>query len=52
MRENASDYYDQGRDRLHDVVGTVEQFVRQQPFKSVLIAAGAGWLLGRFWRRR
>jgi len=52
MRENASEYYDQGRDRLHDVVGTVEQFVRQQPFKSVLIAAGAGWLLGRFWRRR
>ena len=52
VRENASEYYDQGRDKVHDVVCTIEQFVRQQPFKSVLIAAGVGWLLGRFGRRR
>jgi len=51
VRENASEYYEQGRDKVHDVVCTFEQFVRQQPFKSVLIAAGVGWLLGRFWRR-
>ena len=51
VRENASEYYDQGRDKVHDVVCTFEQFVRQQPFKSLLIAAGVGWLLGRFWRR-
>ena len=52
VRENASEYYEQGRDKVHDVVCTFEQFVRQQPFKSVLIAAGVGWLLGRFGRRR
>ena len=52
MRENASEYYDQGRDKVRDVVYTIEQFLRQQPFKSVLIAAGVGWLLGRYWRRR
>ena len=51
VSENASEYYEQGRDKVHDVVCTFEQFVRQQPFKSVLIAAGVGWLLGRFWRR-
>jgi len=51
VRESASEYYEQGRDKVHDVVRTFEQFVRQQPFKSVLIATGVGWLLGRFWRR-
>ena len=50
--KNASEYYQQGRDKVHDVVCTFEQFVRQQPFKSVLIAAGVGWLLGRFWKGR
>lgn len=50
-RENASEYFEQGRDKVHDVVGSFEQFVRQQPFKTVLIAAGVGWLLGRFWKR-
>ena len=52
MRENAAEYYDQGRDKVHDVACTIQQFVRQQPFKSVLIAAGVGWLLGRFWKGR
>ena len=51
VRENATEYYEQGRDKVHDLVGSVEQFVQQQPFKSVMIAAGVGWLLGRFWRR-
>ena len=51
VRENASEYYEQGRNKVHDVVCTLEQFVCQQPLKSVLIAAGVGWLLGRFGRR-
>jgi ElaB/YqjD/DUF883 family membrane-anchored ribosome-binding protein len=29
-----------------------EQFIRQQPLKSLLIAAGVGMLLGGFWMRR
>ena len=52
VRENASAYYEQGRVKVHDVVCTCEQYVRQQPFRSLLIAAGVGWLAGRFGRRR
>jgi ElaB/YqjD/DUF883 family membrane-anchored ribosome-binding protein len=28
------------------------QYVREQPLKSILIAAGVGLVLGRFWLRR
>ncbi|MHB1038704.1 MAG: DUF883 family protein [Pirellulales bacterium] len=49
--ERASEYYEQGRDRVHGVACACEQFLRQQPLRSVLIAAGIGWLLGRLWKR-
>lgn len=49
MREHASAYYQQGQDQVQGVVSAFEQSVRQRPLKSVLIAAGAGLLLGRFW---
>jgi ElaB/YqjD/DUF883 family membrane-anchored ribosome-binding protein len=52
LRDNASEYYEQGRDKVHDVQRTVEQFIREKPVKSVLIAAGVGLLFGRFWMRR
>jgi ElaB/YqjD/DUF883 family membrane-anchored ribosome-binding protein len=52
MRDNASEYYEQGRDKMHDVQRTVVQFVREQPVKSILIAAGVGLLCGRLWIRR
>jgi ElaB/YqjD/DUF883 family membrane-anchored ribosome-binding protein len=28
------------------------QYIREQPLKSMLIAAGVGLVLGRFWLRR
>ena len=49
--EKASECYSHGRDKVHDVTFSVEQFFRERPFQSVLIAAGVGWLLGRFWKR-
>ena len=52
VRENASDYYQQGRDNVQGVASTVEQYVRERPVRSVLIAAGIGVLFGRFWMRR
>ena len=52
VRENANEYYQQGRDKVHGVASTFEQFVRERPVKAVLIAAGIGWLFGRFWMRR
>lgn len=51
VREDASEYYDQGLDNVRDVARSVEQFLRERPFQSVLIAAGIGWLLGRLWKR-
>ena len=50
--EKAAEYGEQARDQLHGVACACEQFVRERPLRSVLMAAGIGWLLGRFWNRR
>jgi len=52
IREEAAEYREQGRDRVHAVASVCEQFFRQRPLTSVLLAAGVGVLLGRFWKRR
>src|SRR4051812_45184680 len=52
IRENASEYYEQGCNQVHKAERTVEQYIRDQPLKSVLMAAGVGMFLGRFWLRR
>ncbi len=49
--EKATEYGEQARDKVHGVACACEQFVRERPLRSVLIAAGIGWLLGRFWKR-
>ena len=48
----ASEYCERGRDKVHGVACACEQFVRQKPLSSVLLAVGVGWLLGRFWKHR
>ena len=50
--DKAAEYYGQGQEKVHGAACACEQFVRQRPLTSVLIAAGVGWLLGRFWKRR
>lgn len=50
--EMASEYYEQGRDKVHGVACACEQFVRERPLRSVLMAAGLGWLLCQVWKRR
>ena len=52
LRDDASERIEQGKDKVHDIVPTVEQYVRERPLKSLLIAAGVGLLFGRFWMRR
>jgi ElaB/YqjD/DUF883 family membrane-anchored ribosome-binding protein len=52
MGENAAELYGHGRDKAHQVKQTFEQFILDQPLKSVLVAGGVGLLLGRFWMRR
>jgi ElaB/YqjD/DUF883 family membrane-anchored ribosome-binding protein len=52
LSENASGYYEQGQEKARQVRRTLEQFIREEPVKTVLIAAGVGLVFGRFWMRR
>ncbi len=52
VREDATEYLEQGRDKVHGVACACGQYVRERPLRSVLIAAGIGWLFGRFWKHR
>jgi ElaB/YqjD/DUF883 family membrane-anchored ribosome-binding protein len=52
LRASASEYCEEGRDKVRRAERGFEQYVREQPLKSVLIAAGVGMVLGRFWIRR
>jgi ElaB/YqjD/DUF883 family membrane-anchored ribosome-binding protein len=50
--EKAAEYCQQAQDKVHGVACLCEKFIRERPLRSVLIAAGIGWLLGRFWKGR
>ncbi len=52
MRDNASEYVERGRDEVRKAEHTIEALIRDRPLKSILIAAGVGWFVGRFWQRR
>lgn len=52
MRDTAVDYVDQGKSQVHDAEAAIERTIRNQPLTSVLIAAGAGFLIGAIWCRR
>jgi ElaB/YqjD/DUF883 family membrane-anchored ribosome-binding protein len=52
LRETASDLFDEGRDRARNVSHIVQKKVQDRPMKSLLVAAGFGFLVGLiFWRR-
>jgi ElaB/YqjD/DUF883 family membrane-anchored ribosome-binding protein len=51
VSEDATEIHELGRDNVHGVLCHFEQYVRERPVKSVLIAAGIGLLFGRFWMR-
>ena len=51
LRDQASEYYDMGRQRAEQLEGDLENYVREQPVKSLLIAAGVGLLLGILWKK-
>ena len=50
-KDRVQEYYDQGRDKAMEFEQNLEAYVREQPVKSLLIAAGVGCLLGFLWRR-
>jgi len=50
--ENASELFEQGRDKVRGVASACEVFLHERPLTSLVMAAGIGWLLGRLWKRR
>jgi len=52
LRAGVTDSAREGLDTVQQVESTFAQYVREQPLKSILIAAGVGLVLGRFWMRR
>ena len=52
MREGASALYEQGKEHAQELHETAYEFIREQPFKSVLIAVGVGLLAGMFVARK
>jgi len=52
VREKAAGYLDQGREKACEVRRTLDERIRSQPVKSLLIAVGIGAALGVFLTRR
>jgi ElaB/YqjD/DUF883 family membrane-anchored ribosome-binding protein len=52
LRHTATEYADRGRTRVREFEESVESHVKEQPVKSLLVAAGIGFLLGAFITRR
>jgi ElaB/YqjD/DUF883 family membrane-anchored ribosome-binding protein len=51
-RAKANEVLDEGRARAREMGHGVQLMVQEQPVKSLLVAAGVGFLLGALWMRR
>jgi len=51
-RDRLFEAYERGKNKAHDVRVRFEDYVRQQPVRSLFIAAGTGALLGFLLGRR
>jgi ElaB/YqjD/DUF883 family membrane-anchored ribosome-binding protein len=51
IRDHANDYYESGKQRAQEWEQGLEDYVREKPIQSLLIAAGVGMLLGVLWKR-
>ena len=52
VKDSAAEMYDAGVDKAGELHDNVEGYIKDQPFKSVLIAVGAGLLIGMFLGKR
>ncbi|MGD0770156.1 MAG: hypothetical protein ABSB42_18390 [Tepidisphaeraceae bacterium] len=52
MRDRASGYVKQGREKVEEWENGLESYIQDNPIRSLLLAAGAGLLVGLLWRRR
>ena len=51
VRDSAAEYYQAGREKAMEWESQIESYVREQPIKSLLMAAGVGMVLGMIWKR-
>jgi ElaB/YqjD/DUF883 family membrane-anchored ribosome-binding protein len=51
LRDQAQDYYEQGRQQAREWEQGLESYVREKPIRALAIAAGIGVLLGILWKR-
>jgi ElaB/YqjD/DUF883 family membrane-anchored ribosome-binding protein len=51
-RDMAAEKYKKSRDAAMRWEHNIESHIAEKPLQSLLIAAGAGFLLGMLWRRR
>lgn len=51
VRKKAQRYAEAGQDYVQDVVRRMEDFVKSRPGTALLLAAAAGFLVGRLVRR-
>jgi ElaB/YqjD/DUF883 family membrane-anchored ribosome-binding protein len=51
LRDSATDYYQQGKERAQEWEHGLEHYVQEKPLQAVLIAAGVGVILGLLWKR-
>lgn len=52
IRDSARDVYTRGKDKVQAMEEGFEDYVKERPIKSILVAAGIGVLIGFFLRRR
>lgn len=52
VKSNASQYYDKGMIQAKKLQAGIEHRIQKYPLQSLLIATGAGLLLGVLWRHR
>src|ERR1700683_1308903 len=52
IKDRAAKYYETGREKAEEWEEQVVRYVKNKPIQSMLIAAGVGMLLGRYWSRR
>lgn len=48
----AGEYMERGREEALQMAESLEEQIREQPLRSVLVAAGVGFLFGILWLRR
>src|SRR5262245_2256389 len=52
LKTHGGELMDEGKERLHKVQGDLERYVSSHPLKSVLLALGAGAVIGMLVLRR